>query len=184
MTRRLIYIVPVLAFIVVAVVLFRSLFTASPTLILPSTLLNQPAPKIELAALDEGTQGFGPKELAAGHVSVINVFGSWCPECHVEAPVLMQLAELASANNFEIYGIVQRDTPEKIRAFLAQTGNPFDRIGNDVDGKAGIEWGVYGAPETFVVDGKGIIRYKYVGALTQKLVAEELMPVIKAANGS
>ena len=184
MKRRLIYIVPVAAFIVVAVVLFRSLFTTSPTLILQSTLINQPAPKMELPALDDLTQGFGPKELAAGHVSVVNVFGSWCPECHVEAPVLMQLAQMTQANNFEIYGMVQRDTPEKIRAFLAQTGNPFDRIGNDLDGKAGIEWGVYGAPETFVVDGKGVIRYKYVGALTPDVLKRELLPAIKAAQNS
>lgn len=182
MNRRLLYILPVLAFAAIAVVLFRSLFT-TPS-ILPSALLNQPAPKIELAALDGEALGFGPKELAAGRVSVINVFGSWCAECHIEAPVLMELARMAPANNFEIYGMVQRDTPEKIRAFLAQTGNPFDRIGNDLDGKAGIEWGVYGAPETFVVDGKGVIRYKYVGALTQRVLAEELMPAIRAAQGS
>jgi cytochrome c biogenesis protein CcmG/thiol:disulfide interchange protein DsbE len=184
MSRRLIFILPAAAFVVVAVVLFRSLFTTSPTLILPSTLINQPAPRIALPALDDQTQGFGSKELAAGHVSVINVFGSWCPECHVEAPVLMQLAQMAPANDFQIYGMVQRDTPEKIRAFLAQTGNPFDRIGNDVDGKAGIEWGVYGAPETFVVDGKGVIRYKYVGALTPEVVKRELLPAIKAAQNS
>ena len=177
--KRLIYILPALGFLVLAVVLYRSLFTA-PT-ILPSVLINQPAPKLTLPALDAQTQGFGPAQLAAGHVSVINVFGSWCAECHIEAPVLMQLAQ---EKGFEFYGMVQRDTPDKIRGFLAETGNPFSRIGNDVDGRAGIEWGVYGAPETFVVDGKGIIRYKYVGALTPDVLKNELLPAIRAAAGS
>jgi len=177
--KRLVYILPVLGFALVAGFLFRSLFTAPS--FLPSTLINTPAPKLALPALDDQTQGFGPQDLAAGHVTVINVFGSWCPECHVEAPVLMQMAK---EKGFEFYGLVQRDTPEKIRAFLAQTGNPFSRIANDLDGKAGIEWGVYGAPETFIVDGKGVIRYKYSGAITPESLKKEILPAIRAAAAS
>ncbi|MBV9550126.1 MAG: DsbE family thiol:disulfide interchange protein [Alphaproteobacteria bacterium] len=176
--KRLIYVLPVLGFIVIAMFLYRSLFLAPTTVSLPSTLINKPAPKVEVAALDSQTLGFGPKELVAGHVSVINVFGSWCTECHVEAPVLMQLAQ---QKGFELYGMVQRDTPEKIRAFLAESGNPFSRIGNDVDGRAGIEWGVFGAPETFIVDGKGIIRFKYLGAITPDVLKTQIMPAIRAA---
>lgn len=182
--KRLVYILPALGFLVIAGFLFRSLFVRPSTEFLPSTLLNAPAPHLTLPALDEGTLGFGPGQLAVGHVSVVNVFGSWCAECHIEAPALMKLAQMAEAGGFEIYGMVSHDTPEKARAFLAQRGNPFSRIGNDVDGKAGIEWGVYGAPETFVVDGKGVIRYKFVGALTDKDLAETLMPAIRAAQGS
>jgi cytochrome c biogenesis protein CcmG/thiol:disulfide interchange protein DsbE len=180
MNRRLIFVLPVLVFVGLAVVLFRSLFL-SPSII-PPVLINRPAPQLTLAALDADTQGFGPQELKAGKVVLINVFGSWCAECHIEAPVLMQLAAMSEKEGFEIYGFVQRDTPEKIRAFLGQTGNPFHRIGNDVDGRAGIEWGVYGAPETFLVDGKGVIRYKYTGALTPELVQRELLPAIRAAR--
>jgi cytochrome c biogenesis protein CcmG/thiol:disulfide interchange protein DsbE len=178
--KRLVYILPVLGFGAIAFFLFRSLTMAPPD-ILPSALIDQPAPKIALPALDDQTQGFGPAELAAGHVSVVNVFGSWCAECHVEAPVMMQLAQ---QQGFELYGLVQRDTPQNIRAFLAETGNPFSRIANDLDGKAGIEWGVYGAPETFVVDGKGVIRYKYVGPLTPEVLKRELLPAIRAARAS
>ena len=174
--KRLVYILPAIGFVVLAVVLFRSLFL-SPTF-LPSILIDKPAPMLEIAALDDQTQGFGPRELAGGHVSVINVFGSWCAECHVEAPAMMQLAR---EQGFELYGLVQRDTPEKIRAFLAQTGNPFSRIANDIDGRAGIEWGVYGAPETFVVDGRGVIRYKLIGPLDAQRLKNELMPAIRAA---
>ena len=179
--KRLVYILPMLGFLVLAVFLFRSLFLEPTTISMPSALLNKPAPKVQVAALDAQTQGFGPAELAAGHVSVVNVFGSWCAECHVEAPALMQLAQ---EKGFELYGMVQRDTPDNIRAFLAETGNPFSRIANDVDGKAGIEWGVYGAPETFVVDGKGIIRYKILGAITPDKLKNELLPAIRAAAAS
>ena len=182
MSKRLLYILPAAIFAGLALVLFRALFL-SPNIV-PPALINQPAPQVSLPALDVATEGFGPKELAAGRVTLVNVFGSWCAECHIEAPVLMQLAAMTDKEGFEIYGFVQRDTPEKIRAFLAQTGNPFSRIGNDVDGKAGIEWGVYGAPETFVVDGKGVIRYKYTGALTPAVVEKELLPAIRAAKSA
>jgi cytochrome c biogenesis protein CcmG/thiol:disulfide interchange protein DsbE len=178
--KRLIYILPVLGFVVIAGLLFRSLFLA-PSTVLPSALLNKPAPRLELPALDAQTIGFGPKDLAGGHVTVINFFGSWCPECHVEAPMLMALAR---ETGFEFYGVVQRDTPEKIRAFLEETGNPFGRIANDVDGRAGIEWGVYGAPETFIVDGKGVIRYKYLGPITPQTLKSEILPAIRAASAS
>ena len=179
--KRLIYILPALGFVVVAFFLYRSLLVRPSTEYLPSTLLNTPAPRLALPALDSQTQGFGPQQLAAGHVSVINVFGSWCAECHLEAPVMMKLAK---QSGFELYGMVSHDTPEKVRAFLDETGNPFSRIGSDVGGKAGIEWGVYGAPETFVVDGKGVIRHKIVGALTDQILSDELMPAIRAAQGS
>lgn len=180
--KRLVFILPALVFAGLAVVLFRALFL-SPSIV-PPALINKPVPQVSLPALDEATEGFGPADLAAGRVTLVNVFGSWCAECHVEAPVLMQLAAMSAAEQFEIYGFVQRDTPEKIRVFLAETGNPFHRIGNDLDGKAGIEWGVYGAPETFVVDGKGVIRYKYIGALTPQIVERELLPAIRAARGA
>jgi cytochrome c biogenesis protein CcmG/thiol:disulfide interchange protein DsbE len=166
--------------VVVAAFLYRGLFLA-PSTVLPSVLLNKPAPKLELPALDAQTQGFGPEDLAGGHVTVINFFGSWCPECHVEAPMLMALAQ---EKGFAFYGVVQRDTPEKIRAFLEETGNPFGRIANDVDGRAGIEWGVYGAPETFIVDGKGVIRYKYLGPITPDSLKREILPAIRAARES
>ena len=94
------------------------------------------------------------------------------------------LMALAKETGFEFYGVVQRDTPEKIRAFLEETGNPFSRIANDVDGRAGIEWGVYGAPETFIVDGKGVIRYKYLGPITPDSLKKEILPAIRAAAAS
>jgi cytochrome c biogenesis protein CcmG/thiol:disulfide interchange protein DsbE len=82
-----------------------------------------------------------------------------------------------------LYGLVQKDRPEATRAFLDEVGNPFARIARDDDGRASIEWGVYGVPETFVVDGKGVIRLKYVGALTDRVLARQVLPAIKAAQG-
>jgi cytochrome c biogenesis protein CcmG/thiol:disulfide interchange protein DsbE len=179
--KRWIFALPVLAFATIAYFLFQSL-AAPPPQILPSALIDKPAPHLTLPALDAATEGFGPRDLAAGHVTVVNVFASWCIPCHEEAPTLMNLAALAQPKGFQIYGMVQKDTPQNIRGFLAEAGNPFGRIGLDADGRASIEWGVYGAPETFVVDGKGIIRFKYVGALTDQIVSSQLLPAIEQAK--
>ncbi|HEY5347304.1 MAG TPA: DsbE family thiol:disulfide interchange protein [Rhizomicrobium sp.] len=175
--KRLFYLLPVLGFGVLAFFLFRSLSAPDPS-ILPSALIDKPAPRLVLPALDAATSGFGPAQLADGHVSVVNVFASWCAPCHDEAPVLAQLAALAPSRGFALYGLVQKDTPQKVRAFLDKGGNPFSRIALDADGRASIEWGVYGVPETFVVDGKGIIRLRYVGALTPAIVADRILPAI------
>lgn len=181
--KRLFYLVPVLGFAVLAFFLFHGLTEPAPDL-LPSALLNKPAPRLVLPALDAATKGFGPAQLAAGHVSVVNVFASWCLPCRDEAPVLARLARLAPGQGFALYGLVQKDTPQKVRAFLSQAGNPFSRIALDANGRASIDWGVYGVPETFVVDGNGIIRLRYVGALTQKALTGQILPAIASARQS
>lgn len=176
--KRALYVLPALAFVVVAVFLFRSLMAPSPD-ILPSALIGQAAPRLSLPALDTQTQGFGPRELASGHVTVVNVFASWCAPCHSEAPVI---AQLAGRPEFAFYGLVQKDVPAKVRAFLAENGNPFQRIALDADGRASIEWGVYGVPETFVIDGRGIIRARIVGEITQDVLTNQLLPAIASAK--
>jgi cytochrome c biogenesis protein CcmG/thiol:disulfide interchange protein DsbE len=148
--------------------------------VIPSALIGRPAPRLELPPLDALAQGFGPRDLTSGHVTVVNVFASWCVPCHSEAPVI---AQLAGAHDFALYGLVQKDTPAKVRAFLAETGNPFRRIALDGDGRASIEWGVYGVPETFVIDGHGIIRARFVGEITEEVLNTQLLPAIKAADG-
>jgi len=176
--KRALYILPALGFVVVAAFLFRSLIAPPPD-ILPSALIGQPAPHLELPSLDAQTQGFGPRELTSGHVTVVNVFASWCAPCHSEAPVI---AQLAGHPDFSFYGLVQKDTPARVRAFLAENGNPFQRIALDGDGRASIEWGVYGVPETFVIDGHGIIRARIVGEITQDVLNTQLLPAIRAAR--
>ena len=176
--NRLIYAVPVLGFGVLAFFLFRSLFMPAPDL-LPSALIDKPVPQFILPAMDAQTQGFGPKELASGKVVVINVFSSTCVPCRIEAPILNRLASLPGIT---LFGFVWEDKPENARKFLDEVGNTFSRIGQDTDGRIGREWGIYGWPETYVVDGHGIIRFKFVGGLTDQVVARQLLPAIEKAK--
>lgn len=178
--KRLIYVLPVLAFLGLAYLLFSSLFRARPPDELPSALIGKPVPALTLPPLDAATQGFGPKDLQ-GHVTVVNIFASWCEPCRAEAPVL---ASLSREKGFVLYGLVYKDTAAKARAFLDEAGNPFARIGLDADGNVGIEWGLYGVPETFIVDGRGIIRERIVGELTDQKLRDELFPAIQAATSS
>lgn len=178
--KRLVYILPVLGFLVIAGFLFHSLFNGGGSTALPSPLVGKPVPQVTLAALDAQTQGFGPADLAAGKVTVVNVFSSTCIPCREEAPMLNQLAKMPGMT---LYGFVWRDKPDAARRFLDELGNPFSRIGYDDDGHAGIEWGVYGWPETYVIDGKGIIRFKYdEGPLTPDVVKNQLLPAIARAR--
>ncbi|MBN9587821.1 MAG: DsbE family thiol:disulfide interchange protein [Alphaproteobacteria bacterium] len=178
--KRWIFILPIAGFAVLAYFLFRSLWAPAPDII-PSALLNKPAPRLVLPALDSQTAAFTPADLSAGHVSVINVFASWCAPCRTETS---QLAAMSNLPGVALYGLVQKDKPAAARAFLNEVGNPFSRIARDDDGRASIEWGVYGVPETFVVDGKGVVRFKYVGPLTDDVMASQVMPAIAAAKGS
>ena len=144
----------------------------------PSVMIDKPAPALTLAPVDGlDTPGLQPSDFA-GQASVVNVFASWCVPCREEHPLLMQLA----AEGVPIFGINHKDAPENARAFLSGLGNPYERIGADSDGRAGIEWGVYGVPETFVVNARGIITYKHVGPLSPTSVARDLLPALKAAE--
>jgi cytochrome c biogenesis protein CcmG/thiol:disulfide interchange protein DsbE len=178
--NRAIYILPIAGFAVLAFFLFKSLWSPPPDLV-PSALLNKPAPHLVLPGLDAQSAAFTPDDLAAGHVSVVNVFASWCAPCRTEAG---QLTELAKLPGVALYGMTQKDKPAATRAFLDEVGNPFSRISRDDDGRASIEWGVYGVPETYVVDGKGIIRLKYVGPLSDDVLKGQVLPAIKAAQAN
>jgi len=178
--KRLFFIIPVVLFAVLAYVLFDSLI-APPPQELPSVLVNKPAPQLTIPPLDAQTQGFGPANLKAGHVTVLNVFASWCIPCRAEASVLPMLAHIKGV---ALYGMVYKDTPENARAFLDEVGNPFSRIGLDESGSAGIEWGVYGVPETFVIDGSGIVRLRHAGPLTPATVKSDILPAIERARAS
>jgi cytochrome c biogenesis protein CcmG/thiol:disulfide interchange protein DsbE len=178
MMRRLPYIVPVLVFAALVVGFALSLHGPAPDE-LPSVLVDKPAPTLTLPALDANAQAFAPGDLKAGHVTVLNVFASWCVPCKVEGP---GLAQVAAVKGVALYGMVYKDTPEKARAFLADLGDPYQRIDLDADGRAGIEWGVYGVPETFVIDGKGIVRLRYAGALVGDALTKIVLPAIEKAR--
>lgn len=147
----------------------------------PSALLNKPVPQFSLPAIAGETNipGFDETDFQ-GRVTLVNVFASWCVPCREEHPFLIELAR--TQDNVQFFGINEKDDPENAKQFLSELGNPYDRIGADRNGRAAIEWGVYGVPETFVVNPKGIITYKHVGPLSRKAVDEGLLPALRAAS--
>lgn len=175
--KRLTYILPAIAFLGLAWFLFSSL-KGPPAAEIPSVLVDRHVPALSLPALDGRAPGFGPADLAQkGRVTLVNVFASWCVPCREEAP---QLAQLARARGVRLIGIVYKDKPAAARAFLDEYGNPFERIGLDADGRAGIEWGISGVPETFVVDGHGVIRGRF-GPLSPDNLVIDMLPAIASA---
>jgi len=174
--KRLFYILPVLGFLALGVFLYASLRPAPPAA-MTSALLGRPAPALTLPPLDAQTRGFGPADLV-GRVTLVNLFASWCVPCREEAPAL---AELARVRGVRLIGIDYKDKPEAARAFLSEYGNPFDRIGLDADGRAGIEWGISGVPETFVLDRHGIVRGRF-GPLSPDGLVTDMLPAIARAE--
>jgi cytochrome c biogenesis protein CcmG/thiol:disulfide interchange protein DsbE len=171
--RRLLYLLPVLVFIGVGIGLALGL-TRDPG-VLPSALLDQPVPAFDLPPLaGRAGPGLSSRDLQAGAPALVNVFASWCVPCRAEHPLLMALAE----RGVTIYGINYKDPPEQAAAWLDELGDPFARIGADRDGRVGIDWGVYGVPETFVVDGEGRIRHRFVGPLQPRDVDRTLLPLL------
>lgn len=181
--KRLLALVPLVAFLAIAGLFLGFLFKEDRTT-LPSTLIGQSVPQLTLPPLEgavfggQPLPGFGPADLASGSVSLVNVFASWCAPCHAEHPFLMQLAE---DKRLRIFGINQKDRPENARKFLIEKGNPYRGVGVDA-GRASIEWGVYGVPETFVIGPDGRIRFKLVGPITAANMAQLRAEIAKAAN--
>jgi cytochrome c biogenesis protein CcmG/thiol:disulfide interchange protein DsbE len=146
---------------------------------IPSVLINKPAPDFALPPV-AGLQapGFDTDSLK-GHVTIVNVFASWCVPCRDESAVLMAVRDQVGV---PIYGINQKDQPDNAKAFLAELGDPYAAIGADSNGRASIDWGVYGVPETFIVNAQGVITQKIVGPLNAQNVEAVLKPAIAAAK--
>ncbi len=177
---------PLVAFAVLAGLFWFRLGAGDPARI-PSALIGRPAPQTKLPPLEgltaNGTQvaGLDPAEFK-GNVSVVNVWASWCVPCHDEAPLLVQLAQ---DKRIRVVGINYKDTPDNARRFLGRYGNPFSAVGVDANGRAAIEWGVYGVPETFVVGRDGVIAYKLIGPITPENIDSMLRAEInKALRGN
>jgi cytochrome c biogenesis protein CcmG/thiol:disulfide interchange protein DsbE len=175
---RILLAVAPLVVLVALVAVFALNMNRDPALI-PSVLINKPAPQFNLAAVDgTGVPGFDTASLQ-GDVTVVNVFASWCIPCRQEHPMLAALKEVSGVR---IFGINQRDQAANASEFLRELGNPYDRIGADTDNRVSIDWGVYGVPETFVVNAKGIITFKHVGPLSERALSTELLPAIRQAR--
>jgi len=174
---RLIFLVPLAVFVALAAVFLIRLETAGDPQAIPSALVGKPAPAFDLPGLEgvalPGLKGTDLK----GAVTVVNVFASWCGPCRVEHP---QLVALAKDSRIKLVGINYKDVPANAVRFLGDLGNPYAAIGADTKGRAAIDWGVYGVPETFIVDQNGIIRHKHVGPIDLESLETSNRPAIEA----
>ena len=177
MMRRLFTFLPVVLFAGLALLFWKGLSGDPSTL--PSTLINKPVPAFQLAAVEGlNVPGLSDADLKAGKVTVVNIWASWCGPCRQEHPLLM---ELAKRQDIVLVGINNKDDAANAARFLGALGQPFAAIGADKTGRTTIDWGGYGVPETFIVDGKGIIRHKHVGPLSPEVLASSLDAEIKKA---
>jgi len=164
------------------IALFAIRLGAGDASLLPSTLIGKMAPPLDLPGLD-GDAGVTDADLRAGHVTLVNIFASWCQPCHYEHQYLVALADDPDlkARGVRVIGVAQRDREDNIRAFLNETGNPYAKVALDPDNRAGLDWGVYGVPETFVVRGDGVVAYKFVGPMDPISIKSMIKPKIVEA---
>lgn len=174
---RLSFIIPLAGFLILAAfataALMATLRGERDMSQLPSAMVGKPAPAIMLPSLLDEGQGVSAGDFA-GRAFLVNVFASWCAPCRAEAPALALLAE-----EIPIMGIAYKDRPEDSRKFLADYGNPFAAIGIDRDGDAGMKWGVYGVPETFLVSADGTILLRHAGPIDRRVLDDILRPAIR-----
>ena len=165
--------IPLAVFVVLVVFLWVGL-SLNPREV-PSPLIGKPAPAFTLPQLHEPGAKLSTADMK-GQVWLLNVWASWCVSCRVEHPLLV---ELAKANVVPLIGLNYKDRNELGKAWLAQNGDPYKLSIVDADGRVGIDWGVYGVPETFVIDKEGVIRYKQIGPITAEALQQKILPLIR-----
>ena len=175
MIRR---VLPLVVFALLAVLLAVGVRMNSgrDTSAIPSPLIGKPVPRFDLPVLGEPARRASDRDLL-GRATLVNVWGSWCPTCRDEQP---QLEALARTRRVRMVGYNYKDEPADAQRWLQQFGNPFELVIADQDGQAALDWGIYGAPETFLLDAKGIVRWKLVGPITDEVLNEQLLPAIAA----
>lgn len=178
MSRYLRYLVPLLLFALLAGLLYRGL-SLDPKIV-PSPLIGKPMPSFTLARLKDPDATISDTDLK-GKVSVLNIWATWCVSCRAEHEVLL---ELARTGKVDIYGLNYKDNRADAQRWLMQLGDPYVANAFDADGRTGIDWGVYGAPETFIMDKQGIIRHKHIGPLTSTVLVTEILPLIAQLEAS
>ena len=171
------FLLPLGLFLALAAFLFKGL-DLNPREV-PSPLIGKPAPAFVLSKLDDAGSTLQPEDLR-GQVWVLNVWASWCVPCRQEHPLLMQLARRKLA---PLYGLNYKDQRSAATGLLAQMGNPYAATLVDADGRVGIDYGVYGVPETFVIDKAGVVRFKHVGPLTPEVIQTRIEPLLRQLNG-
>lgn len=171
--RRLLFLFPVAIFVAIALAFAWGL-TRNPGE-LPSVLIGKPVPEFNLPPVQGRTLGLSSADLL-GEVSLVNVFASWCTACRDEHPLFMRLS---ASGAVPIHGLNFRDRPEDAAGWLDELGDPYTRTGADRNGRVGIDWGVYGVPETFVIGADGRIAYKHVGPVTEQALTETILPMVE-----
>lgn len=172
--RRVLFLLPLAVVLALVAGLAWPILEGRDPRALPSVLLDKPVPSFALPGITAGGPGLRSEELS-GRPVLVNVFASWCAPCRQEISLLVRLA----AEGVPIYGIAYKDEPEATRRFLDQLGDPYRGIGADRDGRLAIEFGVYGVPETYVVDGEGRIRHRHVGEVTEDVARRTLLPLLE-----
>ena len=176
MRRRLIFILPVAVLIALIGFFWRGLYL-NPTIV-SSPLIDKPVPDFSLSRLHDPKETFDQNQLK-GQVSLVNVWATWCVACRDEQQTLL---DFSKQNVVPIYGFDYKDDRQSAIQWLAERGNPYTAVAFDPTGNVAINWGIYGAPETFLIDSHGIIRYKYIGPITPDVIHKELLPRIQALN--
>ena len=178
MPNRLIYVLPALIFVIVAGYLFWGLNPERDPRAVPTVMIDKPVPVFDLAPIaGMAGPGLATADLQTGETTLVNFFASWCLPCRVEHRFLTELAE---RDGVRLVGINYKNEAALAQSWLKNLGNPYARIGADVNGRVAIDWGVYGLPETFIVDGTGRIRYRHVGPIDEHVLDREIRPRIKA----
>jgi cytochrome c biogenesis protein CcmG/thiol:disulfide interchange protein DsbE len=172
MARYLRYLVPLAIFALLVAFLYRGL-SLDPKLV-PSPLVGKPMPTFTLTRLDNPATTISDADFK-GKVTLLNVWATWCVSCRQEHETLV---ELAKTGQVDIYGLNYKDNREDAKRWLTRFGNPYVANAFDSDGRVGIDWGVYGAPETFIIDREGIIRHKHIGPLTIQIINDEILPLV------
>jgi cytochrome c biogenesis protein CcmG/thiol:disulfide interchange protein DsbE len=172
--KRLLFLLPLVLFAVLAGYFYAGL-KRDPSEI-PSVLIDKPVPEFALPPVAGVDRPGLSSATLKGDVALVNVFASWCPPCRVEHPLLVRLSR---EGDVPIYGLNYKDKAEDAKRWLGELGNPYRAIGWDFENRVAIDFGVYGAPETFVVDRKGTIRYRHVGALTPDVLENTLLPLVR-----
>jgi cytochrome c biogenesis protein CcmG/thiol:disulfide interchange protein DsbE len=174
--KRWQFIIPGVLFAVLVLFLVRGL-NLDPREV-PSPLIGKPAPAFTLPRLDDPTQKIGREDLL-GKVWVLNVWASWCVACREEHPLLVEYSRRKSV---PVYGLNYKDGRAEAQRWLANFGNPYDASISDTDGRVGIDFGVYGVPETFIVDKRGVVRFKQIGPITPEALRDKIEPLLKQLN--
>ncbi|MDO8291893.1 MAG: DsbE family thiol:disulfide interchange protein [Gallionella sp.] len=167
------FILPLVVFLIMAAFMYVGL-GLNPHEV-PSPLVGKTAPAFTLPQLHEPAKQFSPQDMK-GKVWLFNVWASWCTACENEHPVFM---ELSRQNLVPIYGMDYKDKREDGEAWLRKHGNPYALVVSDAEGRVGIDYGVYGVPETYVIDKQGVIQHKHIGAVTPKILDEKIIPLVK-----